>query len=371
MRRRWLVAAVAASSAALGACTSPGAGTTSAPATSGVRGPLTGKEMAAIVTATMATNNRANSSLDLRLLESYEAGSALAIDAASYAEAAKAAASDCSFAPFDMAVLETVALGDSAYPRRFVALGSSRPLPPPAGCPTASNPCPHADSLFEFEQAAPGASWKIVLEPSAGAGRVVDFSTGAPAGAAPAGVAAARRLPAAVAAALGTYEATGRLGRLQASDFSSSCWLIPNPRAAYEEDLKGGVTLRQIYSPAPDEAAVPISGGHALGLFTLLFVTTLVPRTPDGVIDWVSDAAADPVTGLLASGAYSRIVEDGSVEVAAETAGTGAFRIIGAYSGVTSVTGTAGSAPHGSGGGGILVSEVEPSSRAPAALSRR
>jgi hypothetical protein len=315
--------------------------------------------MAAIVTATMTTNNRANRSIDVSLLKTYEAGSALAIDAASYAESAKTSSSACSYPPFGITVLETVALGGSSYPRRFLALGSSRPLSPPKGCTAPSTRCPDPDSLFEFEQSAAAAPWRIVLEPSAPTGRIVDLATEGAAAAPVAKQAAAdaELLPGAVAAALGSFETTGRLGRLSAGAFQSSCFVLPNPRAALEQYVKSGVTEQQIYTPATDRATAALAGGGTLSLFTLNFVTTLVPTASDGSIEWVSVPSAEPVTALLPTGQYARIVQHGAVQLAVKASSSGRFTIIGAYSGVTSITGTKGSSGQGS-GGGVLVSDV-------------
>jgi hypothetical protein len=313
--------------------------------------------MAAIVAATAATNNKSNESVNLSLLKTYEAGSALAIDAASYAESAKASASACSSPPFGIKVLQAAVVGGASYPRRFVVLGSSIPLPLPKGCTSASSSCPNADSFFEFEQSRPGASWKIVLEPSANAGRIADFvahgSVVVPLSVIQAD--AAQRLPTALAGALRRYEMSGKLGPLRASEFTSSCWLLPNPRAAFEQYVSSDVNEQQSYSPASDAVSVPVAGGRVLSLFTLQFVSTLAPGSSEGSIDWISDPSAEPVTGLLATGQYSRVVETGSLEVAAETGSAGGFTIIGAYSGVTSITGTKGSTSPGP-GGGILVS---------------
>jgi len=373
--RRKLIAALAVVVLALAGCSSTPAATrqattTAAPAADGGgTGALTTGEMAAIVAATMATNNRANASADVSLLRTYEAGSALSIDAASYVESAKAA-SACDNLPFDIKVLQSAVLGGPGYPRRFVVLGSSYALPLPKGCTAVTSSCPDADSIFEFEQSRPGSPWKIVLEPSADTGRIVALSA---AGAAAVPLTAresvaARRLPATIAATLGNYGATGHLGALRASEFTSACWLLPNPRASFEQYLNSGVSEQQHYSSAGDEVSVRLAGGGALSLFTLRFVTTLVPNAAGSSIDWISDPSAEPVTGLLPSGQYARIVERGLLELAAETSGDGGFTIVGAYSGVTSVAGRPGSKPAGS-GGGILVSDVWPKAQ-PARLSR-
>jgi hypothetical protein len=323
---------------------------------------MTGAQMAAVVATTMKLNNKANESLDLRLLRSYESGSALAIDAASYRESAALPSTTCLSPPFSVKVLAAVTVGGSSYPRRFVVLGSSYQLPPPKGCSSSGSggACPHADSIFEFERTAPGAPWEIYLEPSADTGDIVHLATAGGVASPPASsaVAAAAAVPGALAADLEQYEATGSRGLLQPSYFAGSCWLIPDPRSAYEQYAKSGVNAHQVYSPASDQVSVPVTGGGALTMFTLDFETTLLPATAGSTIDWVSEPASDPVTALLASGQYKRVLEMGALQIAAETHGGGRFTVIGAYFGVTSITGTLGppGQPGGGGGGGVLVS---------------
>jgi hypothetical protein len=317
--------------------------------------------MAAIVSATMATNNKANRSLDLTLLKSYETGSALAIDAASYRESAQLADSACEYPPFGLKVLQAVAEGGASYPQRFVVLASSYPLPQPSGCSSPGGSCPHADSIFSYERASAGAPWKITLEPSADSGDIVhlDASDGAAGQLSASDASAARELPPALATDLESYEATGGRGPLQASYFTGTCWLIPDPRAALEQYRKSAVTSHQVYSPASDQVSVPVAGGGALTIFTLDFETSLLPASAGGTIDWVAAPTVEPVTGLLPSGQYRSIEEKGALQIAAETGPAGKFTIVGSYDGITSVTGTLG-APGQGGGGGVLVSYVVP-----------
>lgn len=365
--------AVALLTAACTSSSSPGssssssspASSTTAPAGAGstvvANGPLTPDGMKAIVLGAMATNTRANAEMSLSVLGSYEAGSAYAIDAAGYTEEATVR-SDCDYPPFGFTVLETAVLSTS-YPRRFAALGSQVPEPAPAGCKAQSDPCPRADSLFVFEQTAAGAPWKIVLEPSADSGRVVGLaSSSAGAGTVPpSDAAAAAHLPAELARALASYETSGRLGSLTQRDFGTSCWVLPDPHVSYAEALEEGIAQRESFSPAADEVAVPLAGGGVVAVFTLSFVTTLEPAEAGGAIDWISDPSSDPVTGLLASGDYGRIVEHGDAEVAVEpTPGGSGFRVIGAYVGVTSASGTRLQSPTTTPGTGSLVSTVVP-----------
>jgi hypothetical protein len=361
-----LACGVALSGCAQTAAPHAASSTTSAkPSTTGTAAaPVTRAQMAAIVAATMTLNNKANESLDLGLLESYESGSALAIDAASYTESAALPNSACSSLPFSIKVLSEVAEAGSSYPQRFVVLGSSYPLPVPKGCSAASRgSCPDADSIFEFQRSAPGAPWKIALEPSADTGDIVRLSGagGVVGPLTPADAAAVKGIPPALAGDLEGYEATGRRGSLRAGYFTGSCWLIPDPRAGYEQYAKSGVNAHQVYSPASDEVSVPITGGGALTMFSLDFETTLLPTSADGTIDWISDPSFEPVTALLAAGQYKRVVEKGALQIAAETGRQGAFTVVGAYFGVTSITGTLGSSSQGSGGGGgVLVSDSAP-----------
>jgi hypothetical protein len=328
------------------------------PAHKAAAGFLSYSQMASVVAETMATNNRANASLDLSLLKTYEAGSALAIDAASYAESRKVTGISCAYAPFGLKVLQAATLGSGAYPQRFVVLGTTYELPLRKGCTSAKSACPTPDSLFEFERSGPASHWRIVLEPSADSGRIVDLATnGSSARSLTAAQAAsAQRVPHAAAVALQSYGVTGRLGPLSAAEFTSKCWLLPSPRAAFEQYAKGGVSESQIYSPMSGEVSLPLAGGAALAIFVLGVKSTLVPASRGSSIDWISDPAADPVTALLPSGQYSRITERGQLELGAVTSARGGFRIIGAYTGVTSIAGVKGSSPGGSGSGGVLVS---------------
>jgi hypothetical protein len=313
--------------------------------------------MAAVVAATMTLNNKANKSLDLGLLEGYESGSALAIDAAGYRESAAAAGGTCSYLPFSVKVRSAVAEGGSSYPQRFVVFASQYSLPAP-GCSPPAGSCPKPGWIYEFERARPGAPWKIVLEPSVDTGDTVHLAAdgGVARPLTPSQATAVKGLPHLLATDLERYEATGNRGPLQTDYFTGSCWLIPDPHAAYEQYANSGVSSHEAYSPASDQVSVPTTGGAALTVFTLDFETTLVPASPGGTIDWISDPSSDPATALLATGPYKRVVEKGAVQIAAETGSDGRFTVVGAYFGFTSVTGTSGSVSGPSGNGGVLVS---------------
>jgi hypothetical protein len=320
--------------------------------------PLTNAQMLAVVAATMSLNNKANKSLDLGILKSYESGSALAIDAAGYSETAAAAGGGrCSYLPFSVKVRSAMAEGGLSYPQRFIVVASQYSLPAP-GCSPPTGSCPNPDWIYEFERARSGAPWKIALEPSVDTGDSVHLAAdGGVAGPlTPSETTAVEALPHLLAADLERYEATGDRGPLQASYFTGSCWLIPDPHTAYEQYANSGVSSHEAYSPASDQVSVPSTGEAALTVFTLDFETRLVPVSAGGTIDWISDPSSDPATALLATGPYKRIVEKGAVQIAAETGSDGRFTVIGAYFGFTSVTGTPGSPSEPGGNGGVLVS---------------
>ena len=293
------------------------AGTTTAPA----RGSLTGSQMAAIVTATMATNNRANRSIDLSLLKTYEGGSALAIDAASYVESAKTPSSACSYPPFGITVLETVALGGTSYPRRF---GTSRPLAPPKVLGQSSPP----ERRLAVRVRAVG-SWRALEDhPRAIGGHrqgrrprqrrfagSTSFSAGIGRGRALAGSVGVRSRQ------LRDDRAPRSPERPRVRGRAASCSRTPRGglRAVREERCDRTAGL----SPAADRVTAPLTSGGTLSLFTLNFVTTLVPTAADGSIEWVSVPSAEPVTGLLPTGQYSRIVQHGVLELAVTTSRAG------------------------------------------------
>jgi hypothetical protein len=318
--------------------------------------------MNALVAATMATNNKANETLNLSLLKSYEAGSALDIDAATYTESAHVANRSCLIPPFGVKVLQTMARSGLSYPAQFIALGNTYQMKPLHGCTSSAGACPDAGTILVFSRPSAGSPWKIVLEPSADNGDSVHLwgngpdGTGSVAAALPPAGLDAAAVPSDVAKELATYEVSGRLGSLKSSYFSGSCWAIPDPRAPYEQYRKSGVDESERYSPASDLVSyATATGASVLSIFTLDYEIDLVPVGAGASIDWISDPA-DPVTALLPSGGYSKIVEKGSLQIAAVVSGSSSadVTIIGAYGGVTSISGTAGSTS--SGGGGILVS---------------
>jgi hypothetical protein len=318
---------------------------------------VTEAEMAAILAKTMATNNQANKTEDLSLLKSYEAGSALAIDAASYAETGTQPVTACSYLPFGVHLVQAVAQPGASYPERFLAVGGTYPIKTAAKCATGA--CPDADTLLEFQKDSANAPWQIVIEPSANNGAFAKLAaSGSEAALLTAATQkAAKSVPGFIAAALQTYEASGSLGPLKANDFTGSCWQLPDPYASSQQEKKSGISENESFTPASDMAAYPMAGGGALVIFTLDTVTQLLPSTPGSSIGWVSDPSVDPVTGLLPSGQYRRVDEKGALQIAVETRASGGGVVVGDYGGTTSISGVkAPGTPPTTGGGGVLVS---------------
>ena len=304
-----------------------------------------------VLAAVMATNNRANASLDTKLLASYETGSAFAIDAAQYQASRLAHASDS--LPFGVVPLQTVVSG-SGTPERFLVVGRtvlSRRVPK-----SQLGACPNDDTLLLFEHSAPGDRWRIALEPSADAGRFAELaaSRDGTASVVPAALEKATdELPGRVAAALVRFEASGRLGSLRPSDFNGACWAVPNPRLAVQQAEQAGFDARELFAPVGPSVTFALADGGGLALFALRFVETIVAPV-SSAIAWHHDSQVI-TSSLLPAGRYSRVTETGEVEIAALVGSSGTYGLAGAYSGTTSITGTKAKAPL-SGGPGTLLS---------------
>lgn len=315
--------------------------------------------MTSIVSQTMVVNNKANEELNLGLLKTYEAGSALAIDGASYEQSKQVTGSDCSYLPFGVHVTQAVAVPGSVFPERFLAVGATYPIPTTEHCATGS--CPDSGTLLAFERVSSSAPWKIVLEPSVESGPFTKLSAeGSTATAATTSEeAAGKSVPSQLAAALTTYASSGALGPLKPSWFTGSCWALPDAHQQATEQLKVGVVEHETFTTTPDLEQYAVVAGGVLDLFTLDFETQQVPAGASGSISWVSEPNTDPVSGLLPSGQYSRITETGSLQIAAIAQRNGTFALVGDYYGVISVKGVkAPGSSSGGGGGGILVSYV-------------
>jgi|GEM_PF-2823139 len=342
-RRSWARATGAAGLLALAAGLLAGCTSAASPASGGSSttspgrgGTLTVAEADAIVRSVMATNNRANAHLDTRLLGSYEAGSAYTIDAAQYQASRLAHASNN--VPFSVVPLETVlAPGSATSPERFVVVGKTvllKKLPK-----SQLGSCPSNDTLLVFQRSA-GGRWQIVLEPSASTGAFARFATtaGHVASPVPSSLAStAGGVPGRVARALVRYEASGALGPFRRSDFSGSCWAVPDPRAAVQGALQAGFDARELFSPSGAALTYPLEGGRALELFTLRFADTIVAGSGTSIY-WRHDSTI-PSSALLPVGHYSRVTESGAVEIAAFVSPSGSYQLCGAYSGTTSITG--------------------------------
>ncbi len=280
----------------------------------------------------MSTNNKANSALDTPLLASYEAGSAFAIDAADY-KASRLAHVTGSI-PFGVKPLQVV-LGSGG--NSFLVVGETVLL---AKLPKSRlGACPNSDTVLAFERSRAGR-WQIVLEPSADSGRfpTLATATGGLARSVPAAASSvARRLPGEVATALEHYEASGQVGSLSRSDFTGSCWQVPDPHAEVISEQAAGFDARELYSPSGRTLTFPMPGGDTLVLFTLASSESIV--APAGAAVRWRHVSGAPWMSLLPAGLYGQVVESGQLEIAAVMSPGGGYRLVGAYSGITSVTG--------------------------------
>jgi hypothetical protein len=295
-----------------------------------------------IVGPTMATNNRANAALSSSLLASYEAGSAFVLDNSTYA-ADRAAKYHPSYTPFTVALRAVGVTRQSGWPAHFVALGTQHTLGKrgPVG--------PSCGTALWFEKSAPSAKWHIVLEPSLDAKQIPQPATtngGYEQSVAAARVRLADAVPAEVVKALFALETSGRLGPFRRSDFTGQCWQMPNPRLDVLNAESAGFSQRDLFTKAarPDTAALALTGGGTLVMFTLGFEDQLVSTLSSNPIDWTHPSLSkNPGAAwmyFLSSGTYSEIVERGELEVAVELSPSGrSWSVVGAYSGVTSVTG--------------------------------
>lgn len=305
-------------------------------------GIVTPGEARRVVTATMATNNRANAKLDSSLLSSYETGSAFTIDDSSYS-ADRAAGYHPPPSPF---VIRKPTIGLARYtswPAEFVVEGEQRPL----GRHIPKEPV--CGGFLVFRRAAPSGRWQIFLEPSADLSETLRF---APAGGgymAPAGRTLERDvsgIPSAFTRDLLHEELTGGLGPFTRSDFQGSCWSIPNPREDVESAEATGFSQRDLYHTVfpPDTTTIPLTGSRALVIFTVDFVNEMVEGSPQKPIGWTRPRpSADPGlawTYFLAAGGYRSISVKGELEVAVVySEATKRWSVVGSYSGVTAVSG--------------------------------
>jgi hypothetical protein len=299
---------------------------------------LTPRKADQILASVMATNNRSNAALDTKLLGTYETGSAFTIDSADY-EASRLAHSSSSV-PFGVVPLQTVlsSVGLSGgTPARFLVVGRTvieKKLPK-----KDLGACPEDDTLLVFQATARGR-WQIVLEPSADAGGFAELATGGGHEASPVPAALASTaagVPSRVANALVRYEASGSLGPFDKSDFNGACWAVPDPRAAVEQAQASGFDARELFSPAGLALTYLLRNGKALELFTLRYADTIVAPVNSPII-WHHNARIVS-SSLLPAGSYSRITESGEVEIAAFVDSSGAYKLVGAYSGTTEITG--------------------------------
>jgi hypothetical protein len=295
-----------------------------------------------IVAPTMITNNRANATLDSSLLASYEAGSAFTLDNASY-EADRAARFVPPASPFAVDLRDLGLVHQTSWPASFLAIGTQQTLVrnAPKG--------PTCGTLLDFERTSASSRWHIVLEPSVNANALP--TPAKTAGGYEVAVSAARqreagRLAGEVRAAFLSEETSGNLGPFAKSDFTGSCWELPDPRADVVQAEASGLSQRDLFSTVPRSttAAFALSGGSTLVIFTLDTEDQVVETSPSDPITWthpsLSKEPGAAWTYFLPTGYYSAVNEWGAIEIAVVLSPSGrSWSVVGSYSGITKLSG--------------------------------
>lgn len=304
---------------------------------------VTPTEALKVVSKTSATNNRANARLSSSLLESYETGSALTIDNATYA-ADRAAHYVPPATPFDLTHAAVGVSRDKNWPAEFVVKGTLHQL----GHNLPKEPT--CSEFLLFRRAAASGQWQIFLEPTTDPLSSLRFQSSGGGYVTPPSRSLERAvagLPQAFSHALLHEELTGDLGPFTRADFTGSCWSIPNPRADFESAEASGFSQRDLYHPVfpPDTTTVPLAGGDALVIFTVVFSDQMVEGSPSRPIGWTHPKpTASPDSTwpyFIAAGGYRSIDEKGEIEVAVVySPATKKWKVAGSYGGVTSVSGT-------------------------------
>ena len=302
----------------------------------------------------MATNNTANAQLNGRLLATYESGSAFALDDATY-RADRAAKFQPPNSPFTVDLSGVAVDRAASWPARFLAVGTQRSLLPkaPAG--------PSCDALLYFGRQSAKGRWQLYLEPTVNASAAPRPATVAGGFAAPVSAAArsaSKSLPEKLVKALYAEETSGRLGPFSKSDFTGSCWQLPNPRLDLIGAEASGFSQRDLFSVLrrPDTSAVALKGGSTLVTFTLRFEDQLIASSSSRPVPWThASLKKNPGaawTYFLPAGTYSQVNESGELEVAVLLGPNAkSWQVIGAYTGVTSVRGKKAKRAPTSGGG--------------------
>jgi hypothetical protein len=293
----------------------------------------------------MAKNNRANTELSSGLLSSFETGSSYVLDAATYRADQIAERQSGAKVPYSPFTLEPEVSGfdkTASFPAKFLVGGKT--VTKAAKAPKG----PACGSLLVFSKEGVGRPWKIVLEPSTNAKGLPHLATrgGYLRRLSDRQARAASGLARKVSAALIREETTGELGPFTKADFNGSCWQLPNPRSDLVTGEAAGYTARDLYSPLSpsDTSSFALTGGRTLVVFTIKFTDELEATNPSLPVRWTHvPVRKDPAgawTYLLGTGRYLVVKEEGQLQVAAVLAPQlNSYRILGAYYGITSLTG--------------------------------
>jgi len=318
-------------------------------------------QVAGIVAAYSAANNRANALLNLVAQNRDEQGSAAVIDDADFAAARlerKRTSEGAHYYRFSFTLAAASVPHQATYPARVVTIDRQAVTP---SAPRADRPSPGCRSLLLFQRNALRAPWRVSLEPSIavsahltfqhtaqGYGLAVPSSRGL---ATPIG-----RIPSMLAASLMAAVPAGIPSPLPPSVFSApangGCWALPDPHQWTAAAVFGAsaALFRTAPTVAPnrpsDVVAVRLRGGAALVCFTLRATLTETALAPSQhtIVFFSGTRESNAGAFMLAKGArWRRVTLTALAEVAVvdppKAGGGPPLRVVGGYWNWTAATG--------------------------------
>lgn len=303
-----------------------------------------------IIAGDYVTNNADNANLSYAQQATHEEGSALAIDDATFRAVKLSGYKTLDgprYFPFYGSVTESSAPAQTTYPERFIAIVKQWS---PPGTPSAYRVCPGSGDILVEQKDSGSSPWRASLEPYiaklSSAPTLLTTSSGNGSFAAGSYTLNLSTLPHTVVVALNSRARTGNGGYLlPGSVFSyGHCGDLGMADPRREAGMYHG--LVQSFSAstiAPsDLTAYQTTDGGALAVFTVRERVVERAAAAGEFVIWNHGSTA--WWSLLPAGHYSRVSWTIDQELAVfvpSATSTARARIVGAYYGVTSVTGKA------------------------------
>jgi hypothetical protein len=307
--------------------------------------------VAGIVKHDFQVNNVDNANLSYALQTSHEQGSALAMDDAMFRAdklSGLATIDGPRYYPFFGTVISSAVPKQTSYPAQFAVVTSVHSSP---GTPKANQICSGSGDALAFQRNSSSSPWRVSIEPYLPLLRdVPKFKTTSKGYVAPLASKALKTsvagLPALYVDALNAQAPTGRAGPLlPAGDFAyGKCHdlglIDPHQNSVIVRGLQFSFHASTL-NPS-DLIAFATRGGGALAMFTLQERISEAPTVANRYVIW--SHGKTPWWSLLPAGDYSRVswTVDQELAVAVPSKGSRVSpRVVGAYSEVLSVVGTA------------------------------